>query len=70
MSISQYLKEIGRGREGARSLNETQAHDLMSQVLDRRVSEAERGAFAIAMRIKGESTEELAGFPLHTCLDF
>ena len=62
MSISQYLKEIGRGRDGARSLNEDQAHDLMSQVLDRCVSEAERGAFAIAMRIKGESTEELAGF--------
>lgn len=62
MSIAVYLKEIARGKEGARSLNEAQAHDLMSQVLDRQVSEAERGAFAIAMRIKGESTEELAGF--------
>lgn len=62
MGIASYLKEIGRGKEGARSLSEAQAHDLMSQVLDRQVSEAERGAFAIAMRIKGESTEELAGF--------
>lgn len=62
MSISNYLKEIGRGREGARSLAEPQARDLMAQVLERQVSEAERGAFAIAMRIKGESTEELAGF--------
>ena len=62
MSIAAYLKEIGRGKEGARSLDEAQARDLMEQVLDRSVSEAERGAFAIAMRIKGESTEELAGF--------
>ncbi len=62
MGIAQYLKEIGRGKEGARSLSEAQARDLMDQVLDRQVSEAERGAFAIAMRIKGESTEELAGF--------
>lgn len=62
MAIAHYLKEIGRGKEGARSLSEAQACDLMEQVLDRSVSEAERGAFAIAMRIKGESTEELAGF--------
>lgn len=62
MSIAPYLKEIGRGKEGARSLSEAQARDLMAKVLDREVSEAERGAFAIAMRIKGESTEELTGF--------
>ena len=62
MGIANYLKEIGRGKEGARSLSDVQAEDLMSQVLDRKVSEAERGAFAIAMRVKGESTEELTGF--------
>lgn len=62
MGIAHYLKEIGRGKEGARALTEAQALDLMNQVLDRQVSEAERGAFAIAMRIKGETTEELAGF--------
>ena len=62
MSIAPYIKEIGRGKEGARSLSQTQAYDLMSQVLDGRVTDLEIGAFAIAMRIKGESTEELAGF--------
>ncbi len=62
MTISHYIKEIGRGKEGARSLNQAQAYDLMSQVLDGRVTELEIGAFAIAMRIKGETTEELAGF--------
>lgn len=62
MSISAYIKEIGRGKEGARPLQHAQAHDLMSQVLDGQVTDLELGAFAIAMRIKGESTEELAGF--------
>jgi anthranilate phosphoribosyltransferase len=62
MGIARYLKEIGRGREGARALGEPEARDLMEQVLDGRISEAERGAFAIAMRIKGETTQELAGF--------
>jgi anthranilate phosphoribosyltransferase len=62
MAIASYIKEIGRGKEGARSLSEEQAHDLMSQVLDRSVTDLEIGAFALAMRIKGESVPELAGF--------
>jgi anthranilate phosphoribosyltransferase len=62
MGISSYIREIGRGKQGARSLDQAQAHDLMSQVLDGRVSDLEIGAFVLAMRIKGESLEELAGF--------
>ena len=62
MTIAPYIKEIGRGKEGARSLDEAQARDLMGQVLDGHATDLEIGAFAIAMRIKGETTEELAGF--------
>src|SRR5512141_1788615 len=62
MAIASYIREIGRGKEGARSLTEVQAHDLMSQVLDGRVTDLEVGAFALAMRIKGETIHELAGF--------
>ncbi len=62
MSISQYIKEIGRGKEGARSLTHIQAHELMGFVLDGSVSDLELGAFAMAMRIKGETVEETAGF--------
>ena len=62
MSIASYIKEIGRGKEGARSLTQLQAHDLMCQVLDGVVTDLEIGAFALAMRIKGESVAELAGF--------
>ncbi len=62
MSIAHYLKEIGRGKDGARSLTRAQAHDLMSLLLDGQVTDLETGAFALAMRIKGESVDELKGF--------
>lgn len=62
MGISQYIKEIGRGKDGARSLTREQAVDLMGQVLDGSVTDLETGAFCLAMRIKGETPEEMAGF--------
>jgi anthranilate phosphoribosyltransferase len=62
MSISAYIKEIGRGKDGARSLSAVQAADLLSQVLDGHVTDLEVGAFCLAMRIKGESIDELDGF--------
>ncbi len=62
MAIANYIRIIGRGKEGARSLSQLHAHDLMCQVLDGQVSDLELGAFALAMRIKGESVPELAGF--------
>lgn len=62
MSISQYIKEIGRGQHGARALSRAQAADLFAQVLDGNVTDLEIGAFCLAMRIKGETPQELAGF--------
>lgn len=62
MGISQYLKEIGRGKQGARPLAREQAADLFGQVLDGTLTDLEIGAFCIAMRVKGETPEEMAGF--------
>jgi anthranilate phosphoribosyltransferase len=62
MGIGHYIKEIGRGKEGARSLSRAQAADLLGQVFDQQVSDLEIGAFCLAMRIKGETPEEMAGF--------
>ena len=62
MGISAYLKEIGRGAQGARALTREQAAELLGQVLDGQCSDLEIGAFCIAMRIKGETAAELAGF--------
>jgi len=62
MSIAPYLKEIGRGKDGARPLTREKAFDLMSRLLDGQLSDLEKGGFALAMRIKGETPDELAGF--------
>lgn len=62
MGIAQYIKEIGRGHAGARPLSAEAAADLMGQVLDGAVTDLEVGAFALAMRIKGETVDELLGF--------
>ena len=62
MGISHYIKEIGRGKQGARSLDRIQAADLFGQLLDGSVTDLELGAFCLAMRIKGETADEMAGF--------
>lgn len=62
MAISHHLKIIARGAQGARSLSRELACDLFAQVLDGGVTDLEIGAFCIAMRVKGETPQELAGF--------
>jgi anthranilate phosphoribosyltransferase len=62
MGIANYIKEIGRGKEGARSLSRAQSADLFGQLLDGTVTDLEVGAFCLAMRIKGETPDEMAGF--------
>ena len=62
MGIAIYIKEIGRGKDGARSLTREQAADLFGQLLDGTVTDLEMGAFCLAMRIKGETPQEMAGF--------
>ncbi|GKS90664.1 DNA-binding protein YbiB [Acidovorax sp. SUPP2539] len=62
MAISHYLKDLGRGARGARAIGREQANDLFGQVLDGQVTDLEIGAFCIAMRIKGETAEEMCGF--------
>jgi anthranilate phosphoribosyltransferase len=62
MTIAPYLRQIGRGKDGAKPLPYEQALALMQDILAGRVSDLELGGFALAMRIKGESAEELAAF--------
>ena len=57
-----FIKEIGRGVKGARSMSREDAAALYAAMLEGRVSDLELGAILLAMRIKGESVEELAGF--------
>lgn len=57
-----FIKEIGRGKNSARSLSRKDAKLLYSAMLDNKVSDLELGAILLAMRIKGESIEEVSGF--------
>jgi anthranilate phosphoribosyltransferase len=57
-----FIREIGRGKKGARDLSRDDAQAIYAAMLNGQMSEIELGAFLIAMRIKGESVQELAGF--------
>ncbi len=62
MSYASYLKELGRGAQGARDLSQEEAHHLYAAILDGGVPDLELGALLIALRVKGESLEEMQGF--------
>ncbi len=57
-----FIREVGRGKKGARDMSRDDARAIYAALLDGRVSDMEMGAFLIGMRIKGESVAEIAGF--------
>jgi anthranilate phosphoribosyltransferase len=62
MGIARHLKHIGRGAAGSRALCPADAEAVMAEVLDGRTGDAETGAFLMAMRMKGETLDELVAF--------
>jgi anthranilate phosphoribosyltransferase len=60
------IREIGRGKNAARDLNRDDAHALFAALLANQIPDLQLGAVLMALRIKGESLEELAGF-LQAC---
>lgn len=56
------LHIIGRGARGSRDLSRDQARDLMRQLLDGSADPIQTGAALMALRLKGETGEELTGF--------
>lgn len=62
MSYAHYIKEIGRGAEGSHDLSSDDARQLYGAMLDGGVSDLELGAILIALRMKGESNDEMVGF--------
>jgi len=59
---ARFIKEIGRGKGGSRSLSRADAAELYAAMLAGRVADLELGAILLAMRYKGESVAEIAGF--------
>lgn len=62
LAAARFIKEIGRGKDGARNLSQEDAQLLYAAMLDQRVSDLEMGGILLSMRIKGESVGEIAGF--------
>ena len=62
MNFTPIIKEVGRGAKGARGLNASTAQDAFAALLAGEVSDIQLGAWWLAMRIKGETPEELAAF--------
>jgi anthranilate phosphoribosyltransferase len=57
-----FIKDIGRGRENPSDLDETRAALLWDAVLRERLDPVALGGVLIAMRVKGETVAEMAGF--------
>lgn len=61
-SIIRIIKDIGRGKNAPGDLTRDDARALFTAILNDEIPPLQLGAILIALRIKGESLEELAGF--------
>jgi anthranilate phosphoribosyltransferase len=61
-TIARFIKEIGRGKKAAGDLPRDDAQSLFTAMLGGLVPDLQLGAILIALRVKGESLAELAGF--------
>ncbi len=57
-----YIRILGKGKKGVRSLTQEEAYTAMRMILNDEVESSQLGAFMMLMRVKEESSEELAGF--------
>jgi anthranilate phosphoribosyltransferase len=58
------IKAVGTGPRGSRPLSFGEARAAMAAILAGEVTDAQAGAFLMAMRVKGETPEELAGIAM------
>jgi len=69
--FAEYIRIIGKGKNGVRPLTEEEAWKAMCMILKDEVEPVQMGAFLMLMRMKEESPEEVAGFVRATrdCID-
>ncbi|MFC4767470.1 anthranilate phosphoribosyltransferase [Effusibacillus consociatus] len=60
--MQQFLKEVGRGKKGAKDLPFELAKEAADRIFDGEATDAQIGAFFIAERVKSETVEELLAF--------
>ncbi|MFC6672400.1 glycosyl transferase family protein [Marinobacterium aestuariivivens] len=57
-----FVRILGKGKKGSRSLTADEAHQAMGMILDGQVRPEQLGAFLMLLRVKEEAPEELCGF--------
>lgn len=60
--FAEYVRILGKGKNGSRSLTQDEAYRAMGMILAGQVEPVQLGAFLMLMRVKEESPDELAGF--------
>jgi anthranilate phosphoribosyltransferase len=60
--FAQYVRILGKGRKGARSLTQEEAFAAMDMIARYEVEPEQLGAFMMLMRVKEETAAEVAGF--------
>jgi len=67
-AFARYVRILGKGKSGSRSLSREEAHSAFSMILEDRVEPLQLGAFLMLLRVKEETPDELAGF-VSACRD-
>lgn len=57
-----FIRILGKGKTGTRSLTKEEAQQAMGMILDDKVRPEQLGAFLMLLRVKEESDDELLGF--------
>ncbi len=60
--FAQYIRILGKGKKGSRPLSQQEAYSAMTMIMNDQVEPVQLGAFLMLMRVKEETSEELAGF--------
>ncbi len=60
--FAQYIRILGKGKRGSRSLTQQEALESMRMILNHSVEDCQLGAFLMLLRVKEETPEEVAGF--------
>lgn len=60
--FSNYIKIIGKGQKGGRSLTRQEAYQAMKMVLSGQITGDQRGAFLMLLRTREETPDEVIGF--------
>lgn len=60
--FAEYIRILGKGKSGSRSMTMDEAHRAMKMILAGEVEPIQLGAFLMLLRVKEETGEEIAGF--------